>query len=92
VRRKSESVRGARFDLVLPQPEVVGEVDEGGDGRAGGDEHDLERALLGERQAAVLDTVCTLVFCSVLVGCCLVRCHVAYHSRARKAAVCTCQR
>jgi len=47
--------------LRLPQTEVVCEVDEGSDGGAGSEEHNLEGHLLRVGQGAVLDAVCALV-------------------------------
>ena len=48
---------------VLPQTEVVGEVDERGGGRAGGEEEDFEGHLLGIGQGSVLDAVGALEVC-----------------------------
>jgi hypothetical protein len=48
---------------VLPQTEVVGEVDERGGSGAGGEEEDFEGHLLGVGKRSVLDTVGALEFC-----------------------------
>jgi hypothetical protein len=44
--------------MFLPQTEVVCEVQKRGDGRARGNEEDLEGCFLGVGQGAALDAVC----------------------------------
>jgi hypothetical protein len=54
--------------MFLPQTEVVCEVQKRGDGRARGNEEDLEGCFLGVGQGAALDAVCAFKLYKLLVS------------------------
>jgi hypothetical protein len=92
VHRESDGVQDVLWCFALPQTEVVSKVEEGGDGRARGNEEDFEGRFLGVGQGAALDAVCALEVCRLSASL-LSRIKLdAYRSSSGRAAVCTCRR